>query len=247
MSPDIEKALAYQVRKEIAQRYFRIRKLIEDDSANIKRMIGQLQEVYEKRLKPALIRIYVLLMDEELIERFLRETGWQGRPFWDEYVNSSPGSKKALIRGMETHGWLKSTRFTNLVLESYEKLYREYLEFDDLREEILDELAIVKEEIQQFESNYSLDEIMAFLRNLNFEDESTIKALGKNIDSSKMGELEKKLSFPDISKIQEQMPEVPKLPGPEEMEDRLKDLAHEAYDRHRDDCIELLEEAESQA
>ncbi len=245
MSPDIEKALAYQVKKEIAQRYFRIRKLIEDDSANIKKMMGDLQTVYERELRPSLIRMYVLLLDEDLIERFLRELGWQDRPFWEEYTDFSPDERKELVRGIKSHGWLKSTRYANLVLESYAELYQRYLDFDDLREEILDELAIVKEEIQQFERNYSLDEIMSFLRNLNFEDESTVKALGKNIDSSKMGELEKKLAFPDISKIQEQMPPVPKLPKPDEFQERLKDLAHEAYDRHRDEAVELLEEAES--
>jgi len=240
MCPDIEKALAYQIKKEIAQRYFRIRKLIEEDSENVKKMMRELSRIYEERLSPAVIRIYALLMDDDLIERFLEAAGWHGRPFMDEYVIHSANIRRRLIQGMEPHGWLKSSRFTNLVLDSYQDLYEKYLEFDDLREEILDELAVVTEEIQQFERNYSLDEIMSFLRNLNFEDETTIKALGKNIDSSKMGELEKKLAFPDISKIADQMPEVPKLPKPDQIRDVLKELAHEAYDRHGDEIKGLL-------
>ncbi len=241
MCPDIEKALAYQVRKEIAQRYFRIRKLIEEDSENVTRMIEDLVRVYEDKLGPAMIRIYALLMDKDLIERFLKELGWEGLPFFDDHIVHSENIRKRLLQGMEPHGWFKSSKFTNLVMDSYRKLYEEYLEFDDLREDILDELAVVKEEIAQFTRNYSLDEIMSFLRNLNFEDESTVKALGKNIDSSKMGELEKKLAFPDISEIEDRMPNVPKLPKPDDIEGRLKALAHEAFERHRDEINEILQ------
>ncbi len=241
MCPDIEKALAYQVRKEIAQRYFRIRKLIEEDSANVQKMIHELVQIYEDKLSPALIRIYALLVDEDLIEEFLETAGWKDRPFLDDYIIHSDNIRRRLLKGIEPHGWFKSSRFTNLILDSYKDLYDKYLEFDDLREEILDELAVVKEEMKQFESNYSLDEIMSFLRNLNFEDESTVRALGKNIDSSKMDELEKKLAFPDISKLEEQMPEVPKLPKPDQIRDRLKDLAHKAFERHGDELGKLLE------
>ncbi len=246
MSPDIEKALAYQVKKEIAQRYFRIRKLIEEDSSNIRKMAKELVRLYEQKLGPALTRIYLLLMDEEIAGKFLKAAGWEGMPFFDRDVLNSPGLRKTLLSGMELHGWLRSSKFANLLLDSYRELYSAYLDFEDLREEIRDEIAIVKEEVRQFESNYSLDEIMSFLRNLNFEDETTVRALGKNIDSSKMGELEKKLAFPDISDVEKQMPAVPRLPKPEDMEGMLSDLAHDAYERHRDEIRQLLEEIQEQ-
>ena len=242
MCPDIEKALAYQVKKEIAERYFRARKVIEEDSANVKKMIGELNGIYKTRLAPAMLRIYALLADEDLIVQFLAEAGWKDRPFLDDYMSNSAEIRKGLMQGVEPHGWLKSSKFANMVLDSYEKLYENYLDFDDLREEILDELAVIKEELVQFERNYSLDEIMSFLRSLNFEDEATVKSLGKNIDSSKMGELEKKLAFPDISIIEGQMPDVPRLPVPDKFRDRLKALAHQAYERHEDEIKQLLEE-----
>ncbi len=241
MSPDIEKALAYQVKKEIAQRYFGIRKLIDEDSANVKAMIKDLNQFLEKKIAPAILRIYMLLMDSDLIDEFLNIIGWEGRPFIDANVAASADARKKLLQGIHTHGWLKSSRFANLLLKSYEDLYDVYLEFDDLREDILDELAIVEEEITQFKRNYSLDEIMSFLRGLNFDDEATVKALGKNIDSSKMGELEKKLGFPDIQSIRAEMPDVPKLPKPEAIEDQLRDLASRVYNRHKDEIQELLE------
>lgn len=243
MCPDIEKALAYQVKKEIAERYFRARKVIEEDSTNVKRMIGELTMIYERKLAPAMLRIYALFMDEDLIEEFLGAVGWKGRPFLDDYISNSEEIRKGLMQGMESHGWLKGSRFANMVLDTYEELYESYMDFDDLREEILDELAVIKEELVQFERNYSLDEIMSFLRNLNFEEEATVKALGKNIDSSKMGELEKKLAFPDISSIEDQMPDVPRLPAPDKFREKLKAMAHEAYERHEDEIKQLLKEA----
>jgi hypothetical protein len=120
-------------------------------------------------------------------------------------------------------------------------LYDSYLAFDNFREEVLDEIAVVQEEISRFMSNYSLDEIMSFLRGLNLEDESVVGMLGKNIDSSKMGELEKRLAFENVSALEGRIPSLPKLPEPGEIEDKIKDLAHRVYERYKDDISRLVE------
>ncbi len=241
MSYDIEKALAYQLKKEIAERYFALRKLIEDDTSNAKMLLERLDNVYKKRIRPAILRIYVLLSDEDLIREFASLSGLKNPLFWEEYLGLSNTEKRQLIEELEPHGWFKESRFLNMLLDSYKQLFREWEQYHELREEVLDELQIVKEEVDQFTRNYSLDEIMQFLRTLDIDNESTSKALGKIVEGRKMGEFDKKLGFSqNIDELFNKIPELDKIPRPESVERQLKDLGKKAYERHGEEFSNLL-------
>ena len=241
MSYDIEKALAYQLKKEIAERYFALRKLIEDDTANAKELLERLDKVYQKRIRPALLRIYVLLSDEDLIREFASMLGLKNPPFMEEYSRLSKPEKHQLIQDLEPHGWFKESRFLNMLLDSYKQLYREWEQYHELREEVLDELQIVKEEMDQFTKNYSLDEIMHFLRTLNVENESASKALGKVVEGRKMGEFDKKLGFSqDMNELFNKVPDLDTISAPDSLGRQLKDLGKKAYDRHKEELSDLL-------
>lgn len=247
MEHDIGKAMAYQIKKEIAERYFRVRKLIEDDSANLKAMVSRLDQLYEE-LGPATIRIYSLLMDRDLAEKFMAAAGWQGEelPFYDEYIVHSESIKKRLLKDMELHGWFSRSKYTNLVLDSYEELYRKYLKYLDLLEEIEDEMAVVQEEINHFTSNYSLDEILTFMSELDHMGDTHASVLGTNVASAKRSELEKKLALPSLDEIVAMIPRFPKLPKPDEMKAVLKELARQAWERHHEEAARALEIVEKQ-
>ena len=241
MSYDIEKALAYQLKKEIAERYFALRKLIEDDTSNAKVLLERLDSVYRKRIRPAILRIYVLLSDEDLIREFSNLLGLKSPPFLEEYLKLSKHEKRKLIEELEPHGWFKESRFLNMLLDSYKQLYREWEQYHELREEVLDELQIVKEEMDQFTRNYSLDEIMHFLRTLDIEHESASRALGKVVEGRKMGEFDKRLGFSqDINELFNKVPELDALSTPEFVEKDLKDLGKMAWKRHQDEFSNLL-------
>ena len=241
MSYDIEKALAYQLKKEIAERYFALRKLIEDDTSNAKVLLERLDSVYRKRIRPAILRIYVLLSDEDLIREFSNLLGLKSPPFLEEYLKLSKHEKRKLIEELEPHGWFKESRFLNMLLDSYKQLYREWEQYHELREEVLDELQIVKEEMDQFTRNYSLDEIMHFLRTLDIEQENASRALGKVVEGRKMGEFDKRLGFSqDINELFNKVPELDALSTPEFVEKDLKDLGKMAWKRHQDEFSNLL-------
>jgi hypothetical protein len=245
MEHDIGKAMAYQIKKEIAERYFRIRKLIEDDRANLKEMIARLERLYEQ-MGPAMIRIYSLLSDRDLAERFMAAAGWQDEelPFYDEYMVQSETIRERLLKDMELHGWFSRSKYTNLLLDSYDELYRRYLKYLDLLEEIEDEMAVVQEEIKQFTSNYSLDEILTFMSELDHMGDTHASVLGTNVASAQRSELEKKLALPGLDDIVAMIPKFPKLPKPDDMRSILKQLAHEAWDRHHEEASRALEMVE---
>ncbi len=245
MEHDIGKAMAYQIKKEIAERYFRVRKLIEDDSANLRQMISRLERLYEQ-LGPPMIRIYSLLMDRDLAEALLNHLGWKEGPlpFYDDYIVESESIKRRLLKDMELHGWFSRSKYTNLVMDSYQELYKNYLKYLDLLEEIEDEMAVVQEEINQFTSNYSLDEILTFLSELDSMGDVHASVLGTNVASAQRSQLEKKLALPNLDDIEAAIPRFPRLPKPEEMRPVLKKLAHEAWSRHHQEAERLLKIAE---
>ncbi len=241
MSHDIDKALAYQVKKEIAQRYFRLRKLIEDDSTNLQKLIKRLNEIYQNDIKKSLLRIYSLLIDEELIKEFILKLGLTHIPFLKEFKNLSYEEKKKLLKDIEGGGWFKIGRHSNKILKSYEDFYRKWQKYFDLREEVFDELAIVKEEIEHFKKNYSLDEIMHFLKGLNLEEEAMKASLGSGIDVKKTNSLDSEMAIDiDLKKIMESIPKLDKIPPLEEISSILKKLARRAYLHHKKDISKLI-------
>ena len=63
--------LADEIKRDIAERYFGFRKLIEEDTIALKDKIKLHSFILEKRISFDLVRIYVLLKDENLIKEFL--------------------------------------------------------------------------------------------------------------------------------------------------------------------------------
>ena len=241
MSHDIEKALAYQVKKEIAQRYFRLRKLIEDDSNNLKELIKQLNEIYHKDIKESLLRIYSLLIDEELIKEFVSKLGLSHIPFLKEFKELSQEDKKRLLKNIKGSGWFKINKYSNKLIKAYEDFYEKWQDYFDLKEEILDELAIVKEELDHFKKNYSLDEIMHFLRGLNLEDEAMKGALGAGIDVRKSDSFDQEMALDvDLKRLMSSIPELDKIPPVEKISKTLKKLAKKAYFKNKKALSDLI-------
>ncbi len=74
MSPpvgDISAALAYQVKKEIAENYFGSRKALEEERDDLARQEGILEKAWEQEVLSILTRIYLLFIREEEGRAFL--------------------------------------------------------------------------------------------------------------------------------------------------------------------------------
>ncbi len=232
MEGDISKALAYQVKREIAQRYFGTRKLIEQDIAGLKDMITRINKRYENRFAMALIRVYSLLMDRDIINQFETLIGCKEPLFYDRYVNHSATIRKRLVHKLHPHGWLKKSKFINMVLDSYRLLYREYNAISELEAEAREELSIIREEIKIFRNKYSLDEIMSFIRNLDFQGQDMAKVMGSNVDVVDANDIERKIDIEDVDQIEKGLPFIPSMPDPDTAEPVLKRLAETIYARH---------------
>jgi len=75
MKNNVEDFLAVELKREIAERYFGFRKMIEEDNLDLTEKIKYQLSILETRISYELIRIYILLKDEELIKEFMNLTG----------------------------------------------------------------------------------------------------------------------------------------------------------------------------
>jgi len=234
MEGDISKALTYQVKKEIAERYFGTRRVIEQDISAVKEMIDRINDLYENRLAMALVRIYSLLMDSDTIEKFIKLIGWDEPPFYDRYINESVSIRKRLVHRLHSHGWMKKSRFVNMVMDSYRILYREYQKIAELEDEAREEIEIIREELKIFRNKYSLDEIMSFVRNLDFEGQGLAKVMGGQVDVIDADKIAAKMDIGNIDEVEKGIPRIFPVPEPDEVEAELEKLAESTYSRHPD-------------
>ena len=120
---DFAKTLAFEVKKDIAERYFGFRKIIEEDSDAYQKEVISSTLVLETQIGFDLLRIYALLQEDELIQGFYEITNLGEVLFFDSYVSSSPTIRKRLFENQEVHGFFRKSRFQNMFFDVYQRDY----------------------------------------------------------------------------------------------------------------------------
>ncbi|OPL15876.1 MAG: hypothetical protein AVO38_09305 [delta proteobacterium ML8_D] len=239
MEQDIGKALTYQIKREIAERYFGYRKIIEDDKLALEGMIFDLRFLYEQKVGRDMVRIYVLLRNPDLIDDFLRITGWEDRPFFEPYTVESSAIRERLLQDLELHGWLAHNKFLNLLLDSYERLCTHTSEYREKLHAVLDEAQVIDEEIHQFKQKFVLEEIMSFLNTLDRRDELA-NALGEYMPAGRQGDLSARLELIPVGDIEKLLPGVPDLPSSDKIKRGLKGLADRVSKSHKEEVLKAV-------
>lgn len=239
MEQDIGKALTYQIKREIAERYFGYRKIIEEDRQALEAMIAGLRFLYEQKIGRDIVRIYILLRDLNLIDEFMSLAGWKGRPFFDQYVVESGTIREQLLKNIGLHGWMAHSRFTNLFLDCHERLYLDAFEYREKLDEVLEEAQVIDEEIRQFKEKFVLEEIMSFLNTLDRRDD-LVGVLGENLPTGRAEDLSSRLELVPVGDLEELLPKVPELPQPNKVKNSLKDLAHRVAKSHKEEVLKTI-------
>ena len=226
MDADIAKVLSYEIRKEVADRYFGFRKLIEEDSQDLQRKMRHQSRTAEQSVAHALVRIYILLGEEGLIHDFLHLVGLREQIFYDPYLLESPTLRARALEGLRAHGFTRAGRFKNLLLDSYQLLeesvtvYREH--FDELEEN----LETIREEINIFYRKNDLGNIMHFFRSMDGIDDSPLHG---EIQSGATDKLEASMRIEPPSPIEQSLPIIPPLMPLKSVKKQLKRLAERAF------------------
>ncbi len=226
---DIDQMLSYEVKKEIADRYFGFRKLIEDDIRAYDNEVGASFRQLEQQVGMGLIRLYILLKDEDLIHAFFHLVGWRNPLFYDAYFLESSTIRKRVFAGIQPHGFTKKRRFRNLVFETYEQLVDDVAAYNKTVEELQDEQATIAEEIKLFYRKNDLHTIMGFLRSLGGSSAYKAGSMEGGLVTGRESALEKKMRVKAPPPVEALLPQVPPLPPISRIRSDLDRLVEQAY------------------
>jgi len=238
MQPSIAEALAFEIKQEMANRYFGFRKLIEEDKLALADKIRQHAFILEKRISFDLIRIYILLRDEGLIAEFLVLAHIPEQLFYDPYLTESVTIRQRVFAGLTIRGLTRKGCFTNTVSDCYARLvehvglYREkFAELEATRDEISAEIA-------HFYKNNDLGSILAFLRSLGNAELSGGMQGGMEPDLAM--DLERKLRIEPPEPVTCFLPVLQPLPPLESIELELSLIIDRAFSRQGQDLHDYL-------
>jgi hypothetical protein len=164
---DMEELLSLEIKKEIADRYFGFRKMIEDESQQYNQHIREAYRQLENEVGFDLIRLYILLNQESLVHEFFRLTGLRDQIFLDPYLLQTPTIRQRLFKGQHIHGLTRRSRFHNLFMDIYNRLRGGIETYGATLKHLVEEGKAIAEEIELFHRKNDVGSMMGFLRRLD--------------------------------------------------------------------------------
>lgn len=234
MTTDITDFLSFEIKKELADRYFGFRKLIEEDKEELERKINHLNCTVGQRIVVDLSRIYLLLQDEGLIDRFVELAGLVEKHFYDPYVLGSPTLRSKLFAGVKPRGLTAGGRFKNLMMQIYEQLVADVADYREKHAELVEIQEMIEEEIRLFYKKNDICTIMSFLRTMEAPPE-TGGHLEGSLNKGFSDSFEKKMQVHPPLNVCREIPPLPPLPPLAQIKKQLKKIADMAYQSHGKD------------
>ena len=238
MQPKIEDVLSYEIKKDIADRYFGFRKLIEEDKMALNEKISQHSLILEKRICFELVRIYILLTDEQLIDDFIALIGWEEKLYYDPYLPESMTIRTRVFQGVKKRGLTRSGRFKNLLFDSYERLEIHIEQYREKLQELIESRELINEEINLFYRKHDIGNIMGFLRSLDAN--TGTGSLGGGVEVGLDTAYEEKMRVKPPLPIEQQIPIIPPLVALTNIRKKLKKLGDKAYMLHGNRFLDTL-------
>ena len=238
---DIAAALAYQVKKEIAENYFGTRRELEEEREDLVGQANKVRKDWSQEVQAPLVLIGELLLEPETVKSFLALLGQDrlslevpdrpGRTFAEAVAScslpfalTSQAKYQALIAQLVSLAWARSQPVLERarILEKKVRLYNE--------------------DLAKFSLSYSLQEILAFIKAI--EGSSELKGvLGENTDPRAVPELERKLMLKSLDPSTLGLSEVKPLPKLSQIREPLRALVKQAFRRNTEEIKSCLKRA----
>ena len=231
MKTNFEDILAVELKREIAERYFGFRKMIEEDTLDLTEKIKFQLSILEKRISYELVRIYILLKDDRLIHEFMELTGWEEKLFYEPYITESETIRKKVFKGIKIRGLTQGGRFKNLVFDAYERLVEHVEHYRENREELETARETISEEIKLFYRKNDIGNIMGFLRSIDSNGGSE-GSMGIKPDAGSKSTLENKMQIKEPPPIDSDLIDIPPLMPLPNISKELKKLVDKAFKLH---------------
>lgn len=228
---DISSLLSFEIRKEIADRYFRFRKIIEDDTHTYRQNIITLSLNLESSIGYDLVCMYTLLQDEDLLRIFFDITGLSERYFFECEINTSCILRKKALQGRKIHGLTGKSRFRNFFFDTYESLYDHIAEYRSILDALSEDYDTIREQINMFYRKNDISGILQFLRSLDGSWEGQLEGRGPIAGMDCQCNLDEKLRLHPPDPVDELLPTFSAIPPLKGVRSKLKRLVNTAWSR----------------
>ncbi len=225
---DITKALAYEIKQDIANRYFGFRKRIETESQEYLKSLEEADRQCLAGIKTDLQRMQYLLAKEDLFHSFLSYTGLPDS-IADVSVPSEAGLSRPLFEGLKGEGFTRWRRFRNLVYKVYSSLANNIDQYRQIFTRLSEEHEDICREIDRFSRKNDLSGILNFLRELDSPDGSQSAILRADGAALSSGSMEQDLRIVPPPPVTRNMQALPQLPTLADAKPTLKNIAGRAF------------------
>lgn len=228
---DLNTTLAFEVKKELADRYFGFRKIIEEDTNEYQQNIIASALQLEEKIGSDLVRLYVLLQDDDLIKEFFKITGLGEMLFYDQYINKSPTIRKKVLTGIPIRGFTRKQRFLNMFFDLYRTLEADVADYRRRVLELAQDQETIKEEINIFYQKNDISGIMLFLRGMDGAGSGSSGPMAGAIDTDNAITMEEKMRIRPPQPVEKILPILSLIPSATDIRNELKVLLQTAFAR----------------
>lgn len=232
MKQSIDDYIAFEIKKELADRYFGFRKLIEDDIREYDNQVLASYLRLEQKIGYDLVRLYILLKEENLILEFLQLAGLHEKIFFDPYLTESPTLRKKVFVGQPISGLTRAGRFKYLVFNNYACLERHIEEYRTIFMKLSEERETISEEIKLFYQKNDLSYIMSFLRGINNGNSFKTGDLEGALIPQNGTTLESKMKVTPPPPAEQLLPNIEQIAPLDNIKKPLRKIVDKAYQLH---------------
>lgn len=227
---NMEQMLSLEIKKEIADRYFGFRKMIEEDRQTFDRRVGEARQLLEKTVGVELAKVYFLLHTEHLIHDFFRLTGLRDTLFFAPNQPDDATVCYQLFSGLEYRGLTRRARFRSLFLDTYTRMTQALADYEVVLNNLREERSTIVEEIEIFYRKNDLGLIMGFMRGLNGAPGGETAHMSTSITPHRDSRLEEKMLIKPPPEVEHLLPTFAAPPPLQKCKKALVQLIDTAYE-----------------
>ena len=225
---DFVNAIAYEVKQEIANRYFGFRSRTETE---IEQYLEKLQDADREHLagiRLDLRRMRVLLHQEKYFKDFLLMMGLPQ----DIAGGQSLPDATPLFTGLKGEGFSRWRRYLDLAFKVYQSLEKGIAAYRATWVDLDDEYAEICTRIDDFHRNNDLSGILSFIRTFDSSDTERLKFLHTESAPRPGKSLDQELRISHPRPVNDILPDVPVLPPLKQVKTPMSGLLKSAYAFH---------------
>ena len=229
---DFANAIAYEVKQEIANRYFGFRTRIEHQAKEYLAKMQETSKEFSVGIQLDLCRMQFLLQEPHLFRSFLHLIDLPLEEAIHLCSQQAPPEGQELFIAMRGAGFTRWRRFRSLAILVYRSLAENIATYRDIYLLLQEEHIEICMEIDKFQRQNDLSDILCFLRNLDSPDAERLNFLHSNSTLQPDNTLKQDLLIAPPAPVTEAMILLNPLPPLKQIAEQFAELLKQAFARH---------------